>query len=179
MPNSYGMNERIRCVIDTRKGEAMTIREYLEQYKESDQKAKRIRKEYEKEKIMIDAISSPLGTDGTPHGSGISRTVEMRAVKLADKMAEYKIAELDAFEIRQHIFDAIMVLDGIEYDVLYEKYIEYFNSKTNKLKTWDDVADAVHVSERAVYNIRRRAFRKLKMCIVLQNYMCNNDIVNR
>lgn len=103
----------------------MTVREYLEQYKKADQKAKRYRKEFEKEMIMIDSISSPLGTDGMPHGSGISKTTEARALRLADKRLKYIEAELDALEIRQQIFDTVMKLDGIEGDVLIEYYINY------------------------------------------------------
>lgn len=138
----------------------MTIKGYLEQYRDADRKARRLKREYEKEKTLIDTIKSPLGSDGLPHGTGISKTVEQRAIRLADKLLDYEEAQLDAVEIRQRIFDSIMNVDGIEGDVLYEKYIE--------LKTWEDVADAVNVSPRAVYYLRIKAFNKIKPFIVLQ-----------
>lgn len=143
----------------------MTVRDYLEQYKKADRRAKRYRKEFEKEMIMIDSISSPLGTDGTPHGSGISKSTEARALKLADKRLKYIEAELDALEVRQQIFDTVMKLDGIECDVLIEYYINYFDEKKCKYRTWEDVAELVHVDTRTVYRIKLRAFRKLSLYV--------------
>ena len=145
----------------------MTVREFLEQYREADRKAKRLRREYEKEKILIDDISSPLGSDGTPHGTGISKTVEMRAIRLADKLLEYEDAEIDAIEKRQVVFDAIMEIDGIESDILYDYYIDYFDSRKNKSRTWEDVAELVHVDPRTVYRIKIRAYRKLSLYVSL------------
>lgn len=139
------------------------VREFLEQYRIADRKAKRLRREYEKEKNLIDSIKSPLGSDGEPHGSGISKTVEARAVRLADKLLEYEDAELEAIEIRQAVFDAVMKLDGIESDVLYSYYVDYFDEKKGKARTWDDVAELVHVEPRTVYRIKLRAFRMLSL----------------
>jgi DNA-directed RNA polymerase specialized sigma subunit len=143
----------------------MVIKEYLEQYRVADRKAKRLRREYEKEKALIDSIKSPLATDGTPHGSGISKTVEMRAIKLADKLLEYEDAELDAIEIRQAVFDTIMKIDGIESDILYAYYVDYYDERRNKARTWDDVAEIVHVEPRTVYRIKLRAFKKLSLYV--------------
>ena len=139
------------------------IRQFLEQYRIADRKAKRLRREYEKEKNLIDSIKSPLGSDGEPHGSGISKTVEARAIRLADKLLEYEDAELEAIEIRQAVFDAVMKLDGIESDVLYCYYVDYFDEKKGKARTWDDVAELVHVEPRTVYRIKLRAFRMLSL----------------
>lgn len=139
------------------------VREFLEQYRIADRKAKRLRREYEKEKNLIDSIKSPLGSDGEPHGSGISKTVEARAIRLADKLLEYEDAELEAIEIRQAVFDAVMKLDGIESDVLYSYYVDYFDEKKGKARTWDDVAELVHVEPRTVYRIKLRAFRMLSL----------------
>ncbi len=143
----------------------MTVREYLEQYKKADKKARRFRKEFEKEEVMIDAISSPLNTDGTPHGTEISKTTEMRALRIADKRLKYLDAELDAIEIRQQIFDTVMKLDGIECDVLNDYYIDYFDEDKQKARTWEDVAEIVHVDPRTVYRIKRRAFKKLSLFV--------------
>lgn len=139
------------------------VREFLEQYRIADRKAKRLRREYEKEKNLIDSIKSPLGSDGEPHGSGISKTVEARAIRLADKLLEYEDAELEAIEIRQAVFDTVMKLDGIESDVLYSYYVDYFDEKKGKARTWDDVAELVHVEPRTVYRIKLRAFRMLSL----------------
>ena len=141
----------------------MTIKGYLERYRDADRKAKRLRREYEKEKILIDAIKSPLGGNGLPHGTGISKTVEQRAIRLADKLLEYEEAEIEAIEIRQEIFDMVMSVGGIECDVLYEYYVDYFDDSRNKAKTWEDVAEIVHVDPRTVYRIKLRAYKKLSL----------------
>lgn len=143
----------------------MTIKNYLEQYKIADRKAKRLRREYEKEKSLIDSIKSPLGGDGSPHGTEISKTVELRAIKLADKLLEYEDAKLDAIEIRQRIFDSVMMIDGIESDILYEYYINYYDEKKHKSRTWEDVAEIVHVDTRTVYRIKKRAYKKLSLYV--------------
>lgn len=143
----------------------MTITGYLEQYKDADRKAKRLRREYEKEKNLIDAIRSPLGSNGEPHGTAISKTVENQAVRLADKLFEYETAEIEAIGVRQNIFDTIMKVDGIESEVLYNYYIDYFDEKQNKARTWNDVADIVHVDPRTVYRIKIRALRKLSLYV--------------
>ena len=143
----------------------MNVKEFLEQYKRADRRAKRLRREYEKEKCLIDTITSPLGSDGTPHGSGISKTVESRAIRLADKLLEYEDAELDAIEIRQSVFDTIMKVDGIESDILYEYYIDYYDERRQKARTWEEVADIVHVDPRTVYRIKLRAYKKLSLFV--------------
>lgn len=141
----------------------MTIKGYLEQYREADRKARRLRREYEKEKHLIDTIKSPLGGDGLPHGTGISKTVEQRAIRLADKLLDYEEAQLDAIAIRQRIFDFVNDVDGIEGDVLYEYYVDYFDERRQKAKTWEDVAENLHISESTVYRIRFRILNNMTL----------------
>lgn len=76
----------------------MTAKEYLEQYKEADRLAKRLEAEYMREREMIDAVRSTADLDGLPHGNGIKKPVEDRAIRLADRAAEWKMAELDALQ---------------------------------------------------------------------------------
>lgn len=116
----------------------MTAKEYLEQYKDADKYAKRLKAEYEKELEMIDAVRSTADIDGLPHGNGIRKPVEDRAIRLADKAAEWKIAELDALHLRQEIFKTINRVGGDESEVLYQRYI--------LLKTWSEVCVFVHWS---------------------------------
>lgn len=116
----------------------MNARNYLMQYQEATRRAGILRNEYNKELELIDSVRSPLSGDGLPHGSGISKTVEDRAIRLADKAAALKIAELDALMIRQEIFETIIQIGGLERDVLIERYIN--------LRTWDGVCKAVNYS---------------------------------
>ena len=120
----------------------MTAREYLEQYREADRAARRLKAEYTKELILIDAVKSVSDIDGMPRGNGINKTVEDKAVRLADKAAAWKMAELDALRIRQEVFDLIYDVPGVEGEVLYERYI-------NLLK-WSDVCAELGLSWEAI-----------------------------
>ena len=83
----------------------MTAKEYLRQYEELNKRALRLKHEYETELEKIDAIGSTLGGEpGMPHGTGISRKTEDKAIRLADKAMKWKEAELDAIAKRQEIF---------------------------------------------------------------------------
>ena len=90
----------------------MGVVEYLQQYGEAARVARQIKREYERELDMIDAIRSPMDGDGT-HGSGISRTVESKATRLADKAAELSKAWDDAIRVRQEVYKAIRKVPGV------------------------------------------------------------------
>ena len=120
----------------------MTAKEYLEQYKEADKIARRLKAEYEKELLKIDAVRSVSDIDGMPHGNGINKTVEDKAIRLADKAAAWREAELDAIRIRQEVFDLIWDIPGVEGDILYERYVS--------LLRWTDVCHIVHLSWESV-----------------------------
>ena len=112
----------------------MFVERYLKQYRDADKKVKQLEREIDKEQYLIDSIRSPLGSSGEPHGTGISKTVEIRAIRLADKRSEYEDAKSRAIEIRQMVFDAVLKVDGIEGEVLYEYYVDYYDEKKQKPK---------------------------------------------
>lgn len=127
----------------------MRAKEYLKQYEEANKRANRFKTEYEREAELIDTVRSTLGGDGQPHGSGISRTVEDRAIRLSDKFLKWKTAELDAIEKRQEIFELICDIPGNEGDVLYQRYIN--------LHKWEEVCVIVHLSWNGTHKTHRRA----------------------
>lgn len=135
----------------------MTVKEYLRQYEEAERIARRLKQEYEDELNYIDSIKSPLDTDGTPHGSGISRIVEQRALRLIERINKYQEAEAAAREKKHQVFDLIWNVPGLKGDILYERYIN--------LKKWEDVADSVHLSLRQVHNLHGQVLYELKDCI--------------
>ena len=73
----------------------MTGREYLEQYRHKELLLLRVREEYRKELDTIDSIRSALDNSGVPSGH-VSRTVELRAMRLAEKAERLRTAELEA-----------------------------------------------------------------------------------
>ena len=87
---------------------------------------------------MVDAVRSLSDNDGMPHGSGISKPTEDKAIRLADKSLRLAEARLEAVQIRQDVFDTVLSLGGLESDVLMERYIY--------LKTWEEVCRSVNYS---------------------------------
>lgn len=136
----------------------MTVTEFLEQYEEADRKVKMLHREYLKERTMADSIKSPLDTDGSPHGTGISNTVEDRALRIVDKALAYEEAKVKALEIRQRVFDAVNLVPGTMGEVLYLRYVE--------LMKWDDIAEAIHYDKRTAFNYRDRGVEYLEHFIV-------------
>lgn len=127
----------------------MTAREFLDQYRRAERIADRLQTEYEKELLQIDAVKSVSDMDGMPHGTGINKTTEDKAIRLADKAMAWKTAKLEAIEIRQEVFDLIWNIPDLEGDILYERYIE--------LRKWADVCEVVHCSWETVRIHHKRA----------------------
>ena len=136
----------------------MTAKEYLNRYKEAERDVQRLKKEYKEELEKIDSIQSGLG-DGSPHGTGISKKVEMQALRLVDKALDCQQAIIDAIQIRQEIFDTVQKLTGAKKDVIYERYIQ--------LKTWSSIAEDLHYAPRQIYYIHRAALEDIEHCIEL------------
>lgn len=122
----------------------MNANQYLKQYEYAVKRAARYRDEYERESLLIDAVRSLSDNDGMPHGSGISKPTETKAVRLADKKLRLIDAKLEAIRLRQEIFDTVMSLDGLEADVLVERYLNL--DEYGHLQTWESVCDRVHYS---------------------------------
>ena len=139
----------------------MTAKEFLQQYGEAVRIAERIKTEYDQEQDLIDSVRSALGGDGVPHGGGISKATENKAIKLADKALELKDAELEAIRIRQKVFDVIRTVPGEKGNVLYERYIN--------LKSWDEVADSVGYSKRHARNLHDEAIDIVQHFLLLHS----------
>ena len=127
----------------------MTAKEYLRQYEKAVHRARRYREEYENESLLLDAIRSLSNNDGMPHGSGISRPTEEKALRLVDKRLRLIDAEVEAMKIRQELFDFIDRIDGVEGDVLFERYIN--------LRKWEEVCVVMNYSWNGIHKVHRRA----------------------
>ena len=139
----------------------MKAKEYLKQYEYANRKALRLKAEYEAELELVDSVRSTLGGDGMPHGSGISKTVEDRAIRLSDKAAKWKIAELDAIEKRQEVFELIHDIDGTEGEILYERYIN--------LRKWEDICVIIHMSWKHTHRLHARALKTVSEKMTLND----------
>ena len=127
----------------------MTAKEYLKQYQYAVDRVRRYEEEYENELLLIDAIRSASDNDGMPHGSGISKPTEDKAIRLADRALRLTEARLEAIQIRQEVFDLIDSIDGIEGDVLYQRYVN--------LHKWEEICVLLHYSWQGIHLVHRRA----------------------
>ena len=125
----------------------MTAKEFLKRYEYADLRAKRYEDEYKLEHELIGSIS--INYDGMPHGNGISRKTENDALKLAEKAERCATARLDSIRVRQEVFDLISDIDGVEGEILYQRYI--------KLLKWEAVCIVVHLSWYAVHDHHKKA----------------------
>jgi len=136
----------------------MTAKEFLKQYEYADRRVKRLETELEDELKMLDAIRSASDNDGMPHGSGISKPTEDKALRLAEKRLRLIDARLEAVEARQKVYDLIDSIDGIEGDLLFERYV--------KLHKWEEICILLNYSWYGVHNVHRRALRIVEENIV-------------
>ena len=144
----------------------MRAKEFLKQYEYANQRAELLAMEYRAEQEKIDAVRSTADYDGQPHTTGVSKPVERLAERLADKSAQWKMAELEAVQARQRVFDLIWDIPKQEGRVLVHRYIE--------LMTWEDIAEAMSYSLPGVYGVHQRAL------VIVQNRLdarenCDND----
>lgn len=123
----------------------MRAKEYLQQYGEAEVIAQRLKREYDKENELLITIRSPQGSDGQPHGGGVSNPIEDKAIRLAESLSAYQDAELDAIRIKRRVLRTVNQVPGPRGSVLYERYIN--------LKSWSQVAEALHYSKRHCYNL--------------------------
>ena len=135
----------------------MTAKEYLRQYEWAVKRVRRYEEEYQNESILIDAVRSLSDNDGMPHGSGVSKPTEQKAIRLADKRLRLINAELDAIRVKQDLFDFIDSIEGIEGDILYHRYI--------RLLKWEEVCLIVHYSWPNTMRIHRRALDRVQKII--------------
>jgi len=125
----------------------LTAKEFLKQYEYAARRVKRLEQELNDERLMIDAVRSLSDNDGLPHGTGISKPVEERAIRLADKLGELAQARLDAVEIRREVFRVVQKVDGLPGDVLFARYIQ--------LMEWAEVCRTVNYSWGSVHRFHK------------------------
>ena len=127
----------------------MTAKDYLRQYEYATKRIARLEAELEEEALLIDAVRSVSDNDGMPHGSGISKPTEEKAIRLADKRLRLVDAKLEAIRIRQEVFDLVSSIDGVEGEVLFQRYIE--------LRSWEEICVIISYSWAQTHRYHLRA----------------------
>lgn len=147
----------------------MTAEKYLRQYKYACDRIRRYEREYRDEMLLIDAVRSLSDNDGMPHGSGISKPTEDKAVRLAERAERLVDAKLAAIRIRQEIFDTVHSLGGLEADVLIERYL--YLSDDGNLRTWNEVCSSVNYSWYSVRLAWHRGLDKVEEILKSNKYI--------
>ena len=127
----------------------MKAKEFLNQYKNAMDLVKRCENEYNEAVENIDAIGSTLAGDGQPHGTGVSKKTEDKAIDLVTAREHWAKAKMDAFRTRQEVANLIIDIPDIEGKVLYERYIN--------LLTWEQIAEKLFYSYTGVFYAHNRA----------------------
>lgn len=127
----------------------MKAKEFLKQYKEAMDLVVKYENEYNEAVENIDAIGSTLAGDGQPHGTGVSKKTENKAIDLVTAREQWAQAKLDAFRIRQEVVNLIIDIPGIEGKVLYERYVN--------LLTWEQIAEKLFYSYTGIFYAHNRA----------------------
>lgn len=137
----------------------MTAREFLNQYRNADAVVRRYKEVYRTVMLSIDTIRSLSDNDGMPHGSGISKPVEDKAIRLIEASESYLIAIETAELIKKQVLDVINQVPDEPGEVLYQRYI--------LLKSWREVALNVGYSLRRTHDFHKKALREVEHCIEL------------
>lgn len=105
----------------------MLAEDFLRQYEKSKIKIKNIEREIEDMISDSVPIKSTTDYDGMPHGNNIGDPTSAIAIAISDKLKQrrYELAcqRLEAVQIREKVFNAVMMLDGTEQESLYAKYV--------------------------------------------------------
>lgn len=136
---------------------------YLQRYERADRRAKALEREYKREEELIDAVRSTADIDGLPKSRGIKKETEERAIRLADKAAEMKIAALDALHERQEVAEAIFAIrEADAREVLCERYINY-------TQTWEQICVKINFSWGKVHTEHRKGLDAISEILKAQN----------
>ena len=127
----------------------MKAKEFLKQYKEAMDLVAKCENEYNDAVENIDAIGSTLSGDGQPHGTGVSKKTEDKAIDLVTAKEQWAKAKMNAFRTRQKVVNLIIDIPGIEGKVLYERYIN--------LLTWEQIAEKLFYSYTGIFYAHNRA----------------------
>ena len=115
----------------------MTAKEYLQSYKEYQLIADKKKRAWTAAEDDLISLPSSSNYQDIKTGRNL-HAQEDRIIKAQHKKEAWAIAELNALEVRQEVFGLIYDIDGVEGDILIERYIE--------LKKWEDVCTAVGLS---------------------------------
>lgn len=130
------------------------IENYLKKYEYAEKALRKYEAEIQQLRNSYDQIKSTSDNDGMPHGTAIGSPTENKAIKVTDKILDYTDRIFETQAIKLEIFEVIIQLNGIEQDVLYERYI--------KLMKWESICQKYNYSWNGIHKIHRRGLSVIK-----------------
>lgn len=125
----------------------MTAREYLEQYREAQAWADRLREKYDS---LVAAYGDVGGMDYTSERrAGISKPTERKVERAVSALEKWRRAQLAALEIRQDVYALLEALPCNEADILIRRYVW--------LEKWEQIEQATGYTHAAAFRIHRQA----------------------
>ena len=125
----------------------MTAREYLEQYREAQAWADRLREKYDS---LVAAYGDVGGMDYTSERrAGISKPTERKVERAVSALEKWRQAQLDALEIRQDTYALLEALPCHEADIMVRRYVW--------LHTWEQIEQETDYTHSAVFRIHKQA----------------------
>jgi hypothetical protein len=125
----------------------MTAKDYLERYRQAQDKADRLKAKYTE---LVDAygdISGPTYTECRP--AGISKPTERKVERAQAVLEKWRRAQLDALEIRQTIYWLLEALPTNESEIMTRRYAW--------LQIWEQIEQETGYTHSNVFRIHRRA----------------------
>ena len=134
----------------------MTAREYLNRYREYELIAAEKLSAYNEARERIFSVASPLGSVDELHNKDY-RARENRIIEAQRKREAWAEASLNAMEVRQDVFETILKLPAIEFQLLHERYI--------LLNQWEQVAEKIGLAWTQTHRTHRKALADLQEII--------------
>lgn len=127
----------------------MTAREYLEQYREAQAWADKLREKY-------DSLAATYGdVGGTDYTSvrhvGISKPTERKVERAAAALEKWRAAQIHALEIRQDTYALLEALPCHEADIMVRRYVW--------LEIWEQIEQETGYTHSNVFKLHRQALR--------------------
>ena len=125
----------------------MTAREYLEQYREAQARADRLREKYDS---LVEAYGDVGGMDYTSERrAGISKPTERKVERAVSALEKWRRAQIHALEIRQNTYALLEALPCHEADIMVRRYVW--------LHTWEQIEQETDYTHSAVFRIHKQA----------------------
>jgi len=152
-------------VYQFKKGQEMKAKQYLLQYRRSSFKIERLKSDIQRLADLCAGIT-PLPPDGDRvQSSHDPDRIGAVIAQKADLEAELMDEILNSIDAINDITETLNMIEDVDYQrILQLRYIE-FDQETLRMKTWVEIADELHYTERWIQTLHGRALWEVEKII--------------